>query len=491
MKAANKKNPFFKYRQGRTRHVGNLIFSIVTWIFLLIIPGCTVGKKISKSANEKVLSTPALKSAHVGICIYDPATGKYLYNHQGDKYFIPASNTKIPTCYAAMKYLGDSLPGIRYVIIENGWSIDPSNPSPNYLIIEPTGDPTFLHADFKNQPVYDFLKTSSYNLALSRPLVSRLAYGRGWPIGDMDESYMPPRSNFPIYGNVVHFQVDKLRIVVEPDFFEKKGLITRKYKRQTPSVRKLLGTNIFEIDGDNNVKNFQETLPFFLNKEIPFLLLQDTLRKTLYDSIRWFADRDVIGIDGGSYIGWNYDSAEFRKLPKSRLIRSQPTDSLLKIMMHRSDNFFAEQSLFMISNELFGYIDDSKLIDTILKTDFKDLPHRPRWADGSGLSRYNLFSPQDLVTILYKMKKEFGMDRIREILPTGGEGTISSYYKAESGRIFAKTGTLSGVVALSGFIYTKKNRLLIFSILVNNHQGSATDVRRAVEAFLTGLMKKY
>jgi serine-type D-Ala-D-Ala carboxypeptidase/endopeptidase (penicillin-binding protein 4) len=89
------------------------------------------------------------------------------------------------------------------------------------------------------------------------------------------------------------------------------------------------------------------------------------------------------------------------------------------------------------------------------------------------------------------MKNEFGMERIKVILPTGGEGTISNYYKADSGYIYAKTGTLSGVVALSGFLYTKKNKLLIFSVLVNNHRADAGDIRRAVERFLEGVRNKY
>ncbi|HEY0041281.1 MAG TPA: D-alanyl-D-alanine carboxypeptidase, partial [Flavisolibacter sp.] len=176
---------------------------------------------------------------------------------------------------------------------------------------------------------------------------------------------------------------------------------------------------------------------------------------------------------------------------KDTILYSQPTDSLLKPMMHRSDNFFAEQSLLMVSNERLGFMSDEKIIDTILKTDFKDLPQKPRWVDGSGLSRYNLFTPQDFVFILNKMKAEFGMARIKEILPTGGEGTLSSYYKKDSTFIYAKTGTLSGVVALSGFLYTKSGKELIFSVLVNNHQGSATAVRRAVEKFIQGIREKY
>ena len=165
--------------------------------------------------------------------------------------------------------------------------------------------------------------------------------------------------------------------------------------------------------------------------------------------------------------------------------------SLLKPMMHRSDNFFAEQSLLMVSNELLDVMNDAKIIDTLLKTDFRDLPQKPRWVDGSGLSRYNLFTPQDFVFILNKMKSDFGMGRIKNILPTGNEGTLAGRFKADSNFIFAKTGTLSGFVSLSGFLYTTKNRLLIFSVLVNNQNGSATPVRRAVEKFIEGLRSKY
>jgi D-alanyl-D-alanine carboxypeptidase/D-alanyl-D-alanine-endopeptidase (penicillin-binding protein 4) len=133
-------------------------------------------------------------------------------------------------------------------------------------------------------------------------------------------------------------------------------------------------------------------------------------------------------------------------------------------MMHQSDNFFAEQILLMASNELLGYMNDEKIIDTILNADLRDVPQKPQWMDGSGLSRYNLFTPQSFVYILNKMKNEFGLERLKNILPTGGEGTLAAYYKKDAGFIFAKTGTLSNHCALSGFIITRKNRLLIFSV---------------------------
>jgi D-alanyl-D-alanine carboxypeptidase/D-alanyl-D-alanine-endopeptidase (penicillin-binding protein 4) len=159
--------------------------------------------------------------------------------------------------------------------------------------------------------------------------------------------------------------------------------------------------------------------------------------------------------------------------------------------MHRSDNFFAEQTLLMASNEHLGFMNDEKIIDTILKLDLKNIPQRPKWVDGSGLSRYNLFTPKSFVYLLNKMKNEFGLERMKNILPTGGEGTLSSYFKKDAGFIYAKTGTLSNNCALSGYLITSKGKLLIFSVLANNYITGATPVRKAVEQFLQQLREKY
>ncbi len=190
-------------------------------------------------------------------------------------------------------------------------------------------------------------------------------------------------------------------------------------------------------------------------------------------------------------ISWNNAPALETGEIKQFLIYSQPSDSLYKITMHRSDNFFADQILLMVSNKHLGFMNDNRIIDTILKKELADLPQKPRWVDGSGLSRYNLFTPQSFVYILNKMKNEFGFERIKNILPTGGTGTLRNFYLTEAGTFFAKTGTLSNNVALSGFLLTQNKKLLIFSILANNYQTAATPVRKAVEKFLLGVIKNY
>jgi serine-type D-Ala-D-Ala carboxypeptidase/endopeptidase (penicillin-binding protein 4) len=459
------------------------LFLISHFLFLIFFTSCSIEKQIAKSAKADVLDAKALQTAHVGISIFDPAANKYLYNYQGDKYFVPASNIKIPTCYAAMKYLGDSLVGARYMIRGNRVSIFG------------TGDPTFLHPEFKYQPVYDFAKSMKGNdvyivqnqadykkFKVFSNYTKYDKYGKGWNWDDYEASYMPEKNFFPIYGNIVKFSItDSDSLLVIPKYFKDISW----WDKTT--------TNLFEVHRDKPGNKFY-VLGFKKNTEvsIPY--------STSYSyGVKTF-EPNVIGAILSDTLGYKVTEAstsqQFKLLGWQEknyygIIYSQPTDSLLKPMMHNSDNFFAEQSLVMVSNELFGYHYTEEVIDTLLKTDFKDLPQKPRWADGSGLSRYNLFTPQDFVAILNKMKNEFGMERIKVILPTGGEGTISSYYKADSGYIYGKTGTLSGVVAFSGFLYTKKGKLLIFSTLVNNHQATATEVRRAVEKFLQGIRNTY
>ena len=435
---------------------------IPLWLCMLTLGSCSVSRQINRSAQQTLLQAEALQTAHVGISIFEPAANKYWFNHQGDKYFVPASNTKIPTCYAAMKYLGDSLPGLKVTETQN------------HLFVQATGDPSLLHEDFNQHPVYDFLKKKLDKTVWFGAAWEARPLGRGWSWDDYNSDYMAERIAFPVYGNVASFSGTGQQLQVIPKAFtghvapfsSGKGYvngITRQYYANTFTYR---------AEGQNQVVI---KVPFITSDSLNLRLFMDSL----------LSDNNIVPF------GYAPPVLTDQEAPKQYVIYSQPTDSVLKPMMHRSDNFFAEQSLLMVSNEVLGVMNDAKIIDTLLQTDFKDLPQKPRWVDGSGLSRYNLFTPQSFVGILHKMQTEFGMDRIREVFPAGNDGTLKNYYVSDSSFVYAKTGTLSGVVALSGFLYTKKNKLLLFSVLVNNHQASATTVRRAIEQFLTNVRNKY
>jgi serine-type D-Ala-D-Ala carboxypeptidase/endopeptidase (penicillin-binding protein 4) len=431
-------------------------WSFIICCTIFFLSSCSVSKKIGKQANDIVLEDSVISTGHAGISIYEPATDKYWYNYDATKFFVPASNTKLFSLYAGMKYLGDSLIGLRYQQTDTS------------LIIYPTGDPSFLHPDFKQQQVFEFLKNKNNISYASNHFTDGL--GSGWAWDDYMDDYMVQRSEFPIYANLATISASNGTLGIVPKIIPlriQKGV----EKNVDPNTMAWVFSRKWDINditatiaGTNAAKK-EYQIPYIPN-DIPGFL-SDTLHQK------------INAID---------NNLKGKKLSK---IYSQPTDSLFKPMMYTSDNFFAEQTLLMASNEHLGYMSDDAMIDTLLKTDLKDIPQKPYWLDGSGLSRYNLFSPQSMVYIIHKMQKEFGIQRLKGVLPTGGQGTIKNYYKSDSGFIYAKTGSLSNVIAFSGFLYTKKSKLIIFSVLVNGFQGSATKVRRSVEKFLEGVREDY
>jgi len=427
-----------------------LLFIAVATI--MILSACSV-----RQAQKTLLNSEGVKGAHVGIAIYNDTKGQWLSKYQSDHYFTPASNVKILATYLGLQFLGDSLPGWK--MAENA----------DTLFLMPLGDPSFMHPEFKYQPVVDIIKNTNKQVVIVGNNQDQFEiFGSGWSWADYAEDYQPERSRMPIYGNVVHFyQSNKKLEAIKPFYFFKDIVDLGKVEEKNWS-RSRTGNRFFTTNENNKSKYFQ--VPFS-QEDMPMVKALELLNDTL-----------------GKKISFQKQST----LPATsyKIIKTVATDSLLKIMMLRSDNFYADQIVLMASEQLFDKMDDAALLDSTKKLFFADLPQKMRWADGSGLSRYNLNTPENYIAILQQMQAKFGEARVKNIFEKGGEGTISAYYKNFPGTMYAKTGTLGGQVALSGFIYTPKQQKLYFSVLVANHMSpSSTQVRRAVETYLTKVTK--
>jgi len=419
----------------------------VSVIFLI---SCSVSQKTTRTCTRILLQDSTIKNAQVGVSIYEPASNKYWYQYNSNKNFIPASTTKLFTLYVAMKYLGDSLTGINY--FEDN----------NKLFVFPTGDPTFLHSDFVNQPVFNFLeKNKDKEIIVIEPTHQTKKYGKGWAWDDANEAYMPERNAMPMYGNTLQINWNK-----------KRNELVSTPPSTAFSVTMKLDTALQQsyCEGENNHFVFNNNQRNDFSQEIPFETNGITTTINLLKS----------------NLNCNIHSGTIENYNNKKLISiaSQPRDSVLKKMMSRSDNFYAEQLLLMASNQLLGYMSDDKMIDTLLKKDFSDMPQQPRWVDGSGLSRYNLFSPNDFIYVIKKIINEFGLSTLKNMLPTGGTGTLKNMLVVDSGFVFAKTGSFSNNYNISGLLVTKKNKPLLFSIMVNHYIGNSKALRKKIEIFI-------
>lgn len=397
-----------------------------------------------KSVSQKLKASLVFAHNHTGFSLYDISESKSLLEYNADRYFIPASNTKLFTYYASLKTLGDSIPGLHYQI------------SGDSLILWGTGDPSFLNPDLPKSKIFEFLKNRSEKIYFSNDNFTGSFFGNSWSWDDYNDYYAAEISSFPIHGNIVRFTGNKENTLkVTPNFFTEKTYNWS--KSNTFSVQRDLSANLFSYPAGKTIKpNYEQDVPFKTGVEVTTALLTDTLKK------------EVIFIN--------------KPLEKTaKIFYSLPSDTLYKRMLHVSDNMIAEQLILLISNTLSDELNTETGIDSIVKKHLSDLPDAPKWVDGSGLSRQNLFTPRSIVALLQKIHEIVPEEKLFKILPAAGQsGTLKNLLKTDKPFIFAKSGSLNNNYCLSGFLITQKGKTLIFSMMNNNFVNSTSDIRKEV-----------
>ncbi len=422
------------------QHVNYLIVISLMGFFLL--HGCSsshLSKLDSRLRNEP------LKNSFHGLVVMEANTGKLIYDNNGDKYFTPASNVKILAFYTGTKLLPEAVPTLKY-ILQN-----------DTIYAEGTGDPSWLHPYFKDSTAIKFLQDYN-NIALHLTNSSEEKYGPGWAWEDYHFYFSPEKGPLPLYGNVTTISNNN-ELQVSPPYFSDKVL-----EEENPVQRQEFA-NRFYISPTE-----QDTL------EVPFIT-SNLLTKQLLDSV---LNNKVRLID---------------RFPKGekKILYGVATDSIYKRMLYESDNFLAEQLLMVSSSMLSDTLNTDTSIAYMLENELQDLEHRPRWVDGSGLSRYNLFTPKSMVQVLQKLYAEIPKERLFHIFPMwDASGTIEKWKDLNSEPyIFAKSGSLGNNYNLSGYLKTKSGKILIFSFMNNHFMVTSSQIRIEIESVLNQLHEKY
>jgi D-alanyl-D-alanine carboxypeptidase/D-alanyl-D-alanine-endopeptidase (penicillin-binding protein 4) len=404
-----------------------------------------------------------------GFMLYDPENDSTIYSVNEDKYMNPASNTKLFTYFAALKVLGDRLPALKYIVKGDS------------LIFWGTGDPSFLHPDFGTQDVFELLSSFNGNLYFSDSNFDDENLGPGWSWADYNAYYSAEKSPLPIYGNVARITIEHIeeyriaqengKYLISPSFFnDYLTNETRNEENQFVLSRDRVGNN-YEYQFTSDTSRYETDRPFHYTPEFVTELLSDTLKR------------------GVTYL------PEIELPEEHQTIYSMETDSLMKYMLLPSDNLAAEQIMLMVASELGTDLNSRAAINHVVSTYLTDLPDSPNWRDGSGLSRYNLFTPRSIVALLEKIDELVDDDRLFDALPQGGkQGTIRRLYAHKDGGnpyVFAKTGTLSNNHCLSGYIVTEAGRKLLFSFMNNNYVIPTRQVQTQMDEILWHVYKNY
>jgi serine-type D-Ala-D-Ala carboxypeptidase/endopeptidase (penicillin-binding protein 4) len=422
-----------------------IIFIKLTTL-VIVLSNCSPSRIIK---NNLTHSSDSLHH-HAGFVLYDPLARKNLVSINSDKYFTPASNTKIFTLFAGLKILGDSVPALRWINQNDS------------VIFWGTGDPSFLYQEvFNSNKTFAFLQQIPGNLFFSDANFFDKAYGPGWSWDDYQDYYQAERSAFPIYGNLISISRDE---GLQPAYF--KNLSTDTLRSTSPLLRDLT-SNATLVNKDKVPKKGTRVTPFITSGDLTSKLLSDTL------------NREVC--------------LTKKPLPKEAgILFSMPVDSLYMVMMQASDNFIAEQILLICSQKISDSLKAEIAIKKVTQDFLLDLPDEPIWVDGSGLSRYNQFTPRSIVKLWEKIYGIVPQQRLFALLTSNGKnGTLRNLLKGQPAFIYGKTGSLSNNYCLSGYLVTRKNRLLIFSSMNANFVSETKFVRNNLAKTLQYIYEHY
>ena len=421
---------------------------------ILLHSSCSSTKELETAFNE----AEVFEQGYHGFALYDPEKQEMVYEHNSEKYFTPASNTKLFTFYTGLKLLGDSIPGLKYAV---------SNDS---LIFWGTGDPSFLNPDLPDSKILEFLKSRQEKLFYMPPKYEIPHFGSGWAWNDYNAYYSVEKSAFPIYANRVEFEFTpgNPNPKIHPSYFEN-SIEKDSLLDHFQMVKRDIDSNIFSIKNFERDEPYTQQVPFKHSPELLAELLSDTLKKAV----------KVI-----------------REKPKQASVDiklySVFSDSIYKRMLEVSDNFIAEQILLLAAGEISDTLKSEIAIKEMKERYLKDLPDDPKWVDGSGLSRYNLFTPRTMIRLLEKIKNEVPQERLFNLLATGGKsGTLKNSYKAVEPYIFAKTGTLRNNHSLSGYLKAKSGKIFIFSFMNSNYTVTSSNLRFEMQRIMRMVYENY
>jgi D-alanyl-D-alanine carboxypeptidase/D-alanyl-D-alanine-endopeptidase (penicillin-binding protein 4) len=463
--------------------------SIILCLSLLAVAADTKTKSASvakaqkpatlKASLEKLLARAELKGAQVGLHVVRLADGNELFAREADRLFIPASNEKLLTTVAALTELG---PDYQFRTLVGTVGRD--------LVVIGGGDPTIGGRFTDGDPTVYFRRWAKVlkdqrvtpiagDLVLDDSFFDRQLVHPNWPKNDLGHWYAAPIGSLALNDDCVDVRITAAskpdapaRVSLVPDtrYFEiaNRTRTVASSKDHAPRVARGPTSKLIQCDGGVYLRSATSTS--WVTVDDPTLYFATVLREVLAEEGITIAGR--IRREPG--IGRD---KEF----KPRVAHRFSLLPALAVTNKESQNFYAEQILKTLGAERgdgswaggrqvaihalssLGLDSKSYVLD-----------------DGCGLSRTNRASPRAFTTLLRAVHRGPHGGQFRGTLAVAGlDGTLAKRLTDERyrGRIWAKTGSITGVRAISGYAEARSGEWLAFSFLVNNPRVSVRTVQ--------------
>ena len=464
--------------------------------------------KLAGQIEELRAHFPIVQHGRVGYKFVAIDTGDVLAASDADTFFTPASNTKLYTTASALDRLGadykfrtelrttgDWKPGQTHIAdlqLVGGGDPDLSGRPMPYQVDAEEGDPLRVLRLLADQ-LYDAgIREVSGNVTAMAQRYPGDLFPDGWTLDDSDYGYGAPVSSITVNDSAV-------MLVLRPT--EPGGLAD--VELRPGGSHFLVSNQVTTVPGEDST--IQYTRPGHRNQ----IVLTGTIGQQtdqwseelgVDEPALWAAECFVKvlnerGISVAGEPAAQYENAAEATLPHdpegSTMIlahESAPLSEVIKVVNKVSQNLHAEMLLreLAVAHGQPGTLENGRKERQAFLQGAGVTPDGSGFAlaDGSGLARQNLTTPESTTRLLRYMWKRPGREVWLHSLPVGGiDGSLENRFRLIAGaqNVHAKTGSLSHVNALSGYIETRTRGWLAFSIMVNGTVGPAKEVRKFLD----------
>ena len=449
--------------------------------------------KTIKQAVTGALRPSLLNKASVGIVVASGRTDHVLYQRNMNRLFTPASVQKLFTAAAALTYLK---PNYHF---ETGFYTKGTvrhHELQGNLYIKFSGDPSFKLADLDR--MMDELKSMNVQRINGRVYIDNFDYNKtpyppGWIWDDLSYSYAAPL-------NAIIIDRNKFALRFTPS----------KIKAHVPTLSSSLPKGVAQFTNNlREMEQYDEHCPItiYSNMHNQYRVggcldsrWGPQSRSLAVRNMRLYAETEIKNLLNERDISYK-GHVTLRRLPKGStalvLHASKPLHVLLRHMLKKSDNLYTN-AIFKKLGQVYytrpgTWQNGLTALQHILTVPTGINFSKNKLTDGAGLSRYNLITPRQLTKLLYFVYHDTHIKApLLAALPIAGkDGTLAGRMSNEgaSERVHAKTGSMTGVSALTGYVITRHHGTLMFAIMVNNFVGGRAPYIRLEDRICEALAK--
>ncbi|MEO8810550.1 MAG: D-alanyl-D-alanine carboxypeptidase/D-alanyl-D-alanine-endopeptidase [Rhodanobacter sp.] len=439
---------------------------------------------------DTLIEQPRFSHASWGIAVVSLDNGRTLYAHRANRLAHPASVTKLFTAAAGLATLG---PDYRFTTRALSAGVVRKGRLEGHLILYGTGDPTLgttgssdwaaqlaaqLYAHGIRQVQGDLIADDSY---FTGP-----PFGTGWEAGDLQSWFAVPSSALSVDENILELTVTPATSPGAPASVKLApvsgvGQVRGRIVTTPPSSPS--DVNLYRAPGSDTLYEFGSVptrsppAHFRLAMVDPALQAGIQLRTAL-------VNRGIRLTGGVKALHWPLDDSGL--LTDARVLgelRSPPLLEIVKRGLKRSQNLYLQNLLLAIGARVQASDDrPSRGFRSSERRGIQALrawltrmgvdPETCRIVEGTGLSRRNLATPDALVRMLVYLAGQPQAAQWRDALPIAGvDGTLANRMRgsAAAGNVQAKTGSMSDVHSVAGYVTTAGGERLAFAIMLDNY----------------------